>query len=76
MNRIVNFIASIHCWSIHIWADWKTYSNARAWAWAMYDLDEWLRSQIKYSEKEELQPARDKLYDILEARGISMGDLF
>ena len=42
---------------------------------ALWDLDSWLRSEIKYSGKEEYQPVRDELYNILQNHGISLDEL-
>ena len=42
---------------------------------ALWDMDSWLRSEIKYSGKEEYQPVRDELYNILENNGISLDEL-
>ena len=42
---------------------------------ALWDLDQWLRSEIKYSNKNEYQPVRDELYNILENNGISLDEL-
>jgi len=36
------------------------------------DLDEWLRNEIKHGDKHELQPARDKLHEIMESRSVSL----
>ena len=41
---------------------------------ALWDLDSWLRSEIKYSGKEEYQPVRDELYNILQNNGISLDE--
>lgn len=42
---------------------------------ALWDLDQWLRSEIKYQAKEEYQPVRDELYNILQNNGISLDEL-
>ena len=42
---------------------------------ALWDMDSWLRSEIKYSGKEEYQPVRDELYNILQNNGISLDEL-
>ena len=42
---------------------------------ALWDLDQWLRSEIKYSNKNEYQPVRDELYNILQNNGISLDEL-
>ena len=41
---------------------------------ALWDMDQWLRSEIKYSGKEEYQPVRDELYNILQNNGISLDE--
>ena len=41
---------------------------------ALWDMDSWLRSEIKYSGKEEYQPVRDELYNILQNNGISLDE--
>lgn len=47
--------------------------EGRDWYLSMWDLDQWLRSEIKYGDKyEELQPVRDKLYEILQDYELSM----
>ena len=42
---------------------------------ALWDMDQWLRSEIKYSNKNEYQPVRDELYNILGNNGISLDEL-
>ena len=38
----------------------------------LWDLDQWLRSEIKYHDREVLQEVRDKLYEIMsEDYGVS-----
>lgn len=34
------------------------------WESTLWDLDNWLRGEIKYNNKEEYQPVRDMLYEI------------
>lgn len=38
----------------------------------LWELDEWLKSSIKYDNKECLQEARDKLSELCEAEGIDI----
>ena len=38
----------------------------------LWDLDQYLREQIKYRDREELQDVRDKLYLLLEDNGIDL----
>ena len=49
--------------------------KATSYLIALWDLDQWLRSEIKYSGKEEYQPVRDELYNILQNNGISLDEL-
>ena len=41
----------------------------------LLDLDEWLRGQIKYNDKNEYQPVRDELNQLLGERNIILHDL-
>lgn len=50
----------------------KIASTSMEWALAMFDLDNWLRGQIKYGDKEEYQPVRDKLHEILQEYNINL----
>ena len=49
--------------------------KATSYLIALWDLDQWLRSEIKYSNKNEYQPVRDELYNILQNNGISLDEL-
>ena len=42
------------------------------WRWKLLvsDMDEWLRREIKYCDREELQEARDKLNELRERLGL------
>ena len=42
---------------------------------ALWEIDSWLRSEIKYGGKEEYQPVRDELFNILESNNISLDEL-
>ena len=42
---------------------------------ALFEMDSWLRSEIKYGYKEEYQPVRDELFSILESNGINLNEL-
>ena len=44
-------------------------------ALAVWDLDQWLRSQVKHGDNYELQPARDRLWEILDAHGIDLEEI-
>ena len=36
----------------------------------LWELDQYLRSEIKYKNREELQDVRDKLYELMEDNGV------
>lgn len=36
----------------------------------LFEFDNWLRSEIKYGDKNELDPARKKLYELINEAGI------
>lgn len=38
----------------------------------LWDMDQWLRSEIKYSQKEEYQPVRDQLWEIMQHHGVNL----
>ena len=38
----------------------------------LLDFDTWLRSQIKYHDRDDLEPVRDKLYEIMQDRMITI----
>ena len=42
---------------------------------ALWEYDMWLRSQIKYCDREELESAREELHDQLQGHGIILDDL-
>lgn len=39
---------------------------------ALCELDEWLRTQIKHSDKEEWQPVRDKFWELMQERNLDL----
>jgi len=39
---------------------------------SLLDMDLWLRDQIKYHGREELQPVRDKLFEIMDDRDVRL----
>lgn len=51
-------------------ADHKMAVAARDLATALWDLDQWLRSEIKYRDQAALQPARTKLNEILTEKNL------
>jgi hypothetical protein len=52
----------------------RTCNESEAVRSAVHEYYEWLRSQIKYSEREELHPAMDKLFEIFGVHGVSVLD--
>ena len=44
-------------------------------AFVLWDLDQWFRDEIKYQDNHDMQPARDKLHEILDDRGIILDTL-
>ncbi len=53
----------------------KLGSKAQDLALVLWDLDQELRSRIKYGNKEELQEARDLLWELMNMRGIREEDI-
>jgi len=51
---------------------YKIASDSELMHAAVHDFDQWLRRQIKYSDRHELQHIRDKLYECLSDRNISL----
>lgn len=58
--------------------DFETAINSYKWKLAMWDIDQWLRSQLKYrddykeNEYETLEKCRDMLYEKLNDYGLKM----
>ena len=52
--------------------EYKAASNAMNFYLTCLDLDKWLRGEIKYKNRNELQEVRDKLYEIMEYRNINL----
>lgn len=53
--------------------DTREHSDAvNGWRYraVLTNLDEWLRSQIKYHDKADLQPVRDNLWEELKNNGV------
>lgn len=46
--------------------DFDCAVNGHTYRNILYDLDNWLRSEIKHNNKEAYQPVRDYLYELLE----------
>ena len=53
---------------------YKRCNDAEMVCIALSEYDNWLRSRIKYDEREELQPARDALYRIFDEFGVGWDD--
>lgn len=47
-------------------------ANGYKWNLVAWDLDQWLRGEIKYQERNELQPARDKLNVLVHEYGLEL----
>ena len=50
--------------------EYETFNNALNYFCVLWDLDQWLRSEIKYCDKNEYQPVRDKLTELMNDRNI------
>jgi len=44
----------------------------RGWQWKLIvsEFDEWLRREIKYSDKNEYEPVREKLRELVDDEGL------
>ena len=52
--------------------EFSNASKAGAMLGVLWDFDQWLRSEIKYRDRNELQEVRDKFYEFLQADGIEL----
>ena len=52
--------------------DHEVAVNGGKWKSLAWNLDQWLREQIKYSEKDEFQPVRDKLHELAQDQGLTI----
>jgi len=50
----------------------RTAVNGALWMSAMWDLSQWLRSEVKYGGKEAYQPVRDMMYEIINEAGLTL----
>lgn len=50
-------------------------TKATSMALSLWELDNWLRDQVKYHERDELQDVRDKLHEFLDVNGLNLEDL-
>jgi hypothetical protein len=44
--------------------------NGAEWKSVVWEIDEWLRQQIKYHNREDLQMVRDKLFELRDVRDL------
>ncbi len=58
-------------------SEWRVTDRAMDWALSMWDLDQWARNLIKHYDTDQysLSLLREKIYEILEERGISLDDI-
>jgi hypothetical protein len=53
--------------------EYEVVSRGMAWALTLWELDQYLRNQLKYHDgSDDLQVVRDKLYELLEERQLSL----
>jgi len=50
--------------------DFYMYYHGPDSYFSLYDLDQWLREQVKYHDREELHEVRKELQDIMTKHGI------
>ena len=54
-------------------AEFETAIKAHDWKYAMWDLDQWLRNEIKYHDKD-YQKVRDQLWEVLQDRDLNLDE--
>jgi hypothetical protein len=54
--------------------EYEAASNGSKYKLILYDLEQFLRNEIKYAEKNELQPARDKLWELMKEENLDLYD--
>jgi len=42
----------------------------------IFELDQWLRSQVKYHGREDFQEARDHLYELMDQNDINLDSIY
>ena len=53
--------------------EFEVVSRGMAWALTLWDLDQYLRNQLKYHDVgDDYQVVRDKLHELLEERDLSL----
>lgn len=55
--------------------EFKTCSKAVNFVSALCEIDQWLRQEIKYNDREDLQEIRDKVWEICSDNGVYTEDL-
>ena len=50
----------------------KLALEAEEWIFALNGFDEWLRGEIKHRDRNELEPVRERLHELLRDRGLSL----
>ena len=53
--------------------EFETATKAHDWKYAMWDLDQWLRNEIKYHDKD-YQKVRDQLWEVLQDRDLNLDE--
>lgn len=53
----------------------KLALDGSKWFGVIWEMDSWLRQQIKHHGDEGLQPVRDKLYEFMDRVGVSFDDV-
>ena len=56
-------------------SDYEIDIRAKKMYLALLGFDNWLRSEIKYNKREDLQPVRDKLYEEMNESGFDFEDI-
>jgi len=55
-------------------SEFENAANGSKWKSLVWSLDQDIRDEIKYRDKVELQPIRDKLYELLEEYNLRLDD--
>lgn len=51
-------------------SDFNMANNGSAYHSILWELDQWLRTQVKHNNRNELQDARDKLTELMQDGGV------
>jgi len=54
---------------------WELYAKGLNWALVAWDMDQWLRKEIKYGDHEEYEPVREMLHTICALNGVDLDDI-